>query len=160
MSKAYCWSLGVVLFVLSVASVAALDPCSAGMARAAGGEARFYRDSSGAHRLRGRIGRTAVTFELAPAVDTLVLGEREAARLGLRAQRGGVVRYRDSSGIRVAHSLVLDSVQVGDIVRERVRAVVVSGEDAGVVLLGQSFLRGLARCRDAGAVVLYQARRR
>ncbi|AHF03532.1 clan AA aspartic protease [Marichromatium purpuratum 984] len=104
--------------------------------------------------MRGRIGGSAVTFRLAPEADTVVLGEREATRLGLVYARGRLVRHQGTTGVGLGYAVELDSVQVGGIVRERVAAVVVIGEETGEVLLGQSFLRGLTRCRAAGAIVL------
>ncbi|RNE94300.1 TIGR02281 family clan AA aspartic protease [Marichromatium sp. AB32] len=153
--RAHRWGMALVLLcTVTTGPVMALDPCPGGQAQAAGPEARFYRDSRGDYRLRGRIGRSAVTFRLAPEADTLVLGEREAARLGLRYSRGRIVRHQGAAGVGLGHAVVLDSVQVGGLVRERVAAVVVTGDGSGEVLLGQSFLRGLRRCRDAGAIVL------
>ena len=84
----------------------------------------------------------------------IALSEDFARRLGL--ERGPAFPVSTASGTAVAFGTSLDSVQLGSILREDVRASIVPGMRSPDVLLGMNFLKDLEMTHRDGRLILRQ----
>lgn len=89
-------------------------------------------------------------------VDTganiMALSTRHARELGVNYRLGEPSRVRTASGVADAYSVTLDSVSVGGIRVDNVRASVVDGDYPENVLLGMSYLNHV-RIEESGGVL-------
>ena len=120
-------------------------------------EVRVIRNRRGAYAIEGRINGRTVHFLVDTGASGVALGEDEARRLGIPFELyGDPIRVNTASGVSDAYSILLDSVQVGDIKLRNVEGAVVMGDGPGKALLGMSFLNRLQFENQGNVMVLRQ----
>lgn len=102
----------------------------------------------------GRINGEKVTFLLDTGATDVAIPAEQAERLGL--PRGASVMLQTANGQTTGYRTVLDSLGLGEIHLQAVRAIVVPGFDGDQILLGMSALKQLEFTQRAGTLVLRQ----
>lgn len=116
-----------------------------GMAVPVQGEVVVRRSRGGQFVIGGGVNGAPVEFVFDTGASVVVLTASDAARAGLSPE---ALDYRlpvsTANGITTVAPIRLDSVRVGDITMERVRAAVARPDDLRVSLLGMTFLDRLS----------------
>ena len=102
-------------------------------------EVILQRNRYGHYVSNGRINGFTVQFMLDTGATDVAIPEKIAQKLGLR--RGPEKRYNTANGMVVAYSTFLDSVSIGPIEVEGVRASINPGLKGNEILLGMSVLK-------------------
>lgn len=102
-------------------------------------EVVLQRNPQGHYVATGSINQRPVTFLLDTGATDIAVPEGLAAELGLR--RGPAVKVRTANGNAIAYRTRLDSVGLGDMQRQGVRATILSSMAGDQVLLGMSYLK-------------------
>ncbi len=102
----------------------------------------------------GRINGQPVTFLLDTGATDVAIPAELAEELDLA--RGAPVRLQTANGQTTGYRTVLDSLALGDIVLQDVRALIAPGFGGEQVLLGMSALKQLEFTQRAGTLVLRQ----
>jgi aspartyl protease family protein len=119
------------------------------------GEVVLKRNRGGHYVAAGEINGRAVTF-LVDTGATQVAHSSELAR-ELDLKLGSRLTVQTANGIVSGYAARLDSVRLGSIVMPNVGALVTSGMEGDVVLLGMSFLQRLEFTQVGGRLVLKPA---
>ncbi len=118
-------------------------------------EARVYADSRGMYVAIGNINGFPMQMLLDTGATYVGLDAATARRLGVNYRlRGTPTIVRTANGHTQAYEVVLDSVSVGEIHVDNVKAFVIDGYGMDVPLLGMSFLRRLEVRSDRGMLTL------
>lgn len=110
------------------------------------GTATFRRGRDGHFQIEGQVNGADVTMIFDTGASAMVLTIADARRAGI--DTAGLrfnVPVSTANGTGRAASVVLDRVDIGGIVRERVRAFVAEADALDTSLLGMSFLETLSR---------------
>ena len=116
------------------------DEIRTGFAAPEGRIVSIPMNTQGMFVVAGTINDQPVTFHVDTGATAVALSSQLAARLGIDYRRGTPAPVRTASGSTTAWFLDLDSVQVGEIRLENVRAGVLEGGSPVMPLLGMSFL--------------------
>ncbi|MBS0003450.1 MAG: TIGR02281 family clan AA aspartic protease [Thioalkalivibrio sp.] len=119
-----------------------------------GAELRIPPDARGGYIVRGLISGQTVPFVVDTGATLITLSDAEAQRLNLRPAGGVEVAVETASGIVTGRRILLDRVQVGGLVLDRVEAVVLPGESPATALLGMSFLGRVDMQKEGSLLVL------
>ena len=112
-------------------------------AQAPAGEVAIARSPDGHFRVRGRVNDNDVQFLVDTGATVVALTQDDADRSGLyRLNDAYTEQVQTASGMTEAAPVVIARLELGDIVLEDVRAVIVR-DYPGPSLLGQSFLSRL-----------------
>jgi len=115
----------------------------------------LWADGRGFFHASGSINGSGVTFLVDTGANTIALNGALAQRLGLDyRKKGQQVVVTTASGHVRAHSMVLDTVKIGEIVLRNVEAVVLDGPQPATPLLGMSALNSLQMRRDGDKMEL------
>lgn len=102
----------------------------------------------------GFINGEKVTFLLDTGATDVAIPAEQAERLGLA--RGAPVMLQTANGQTTGYRTVLDTLSLGDIHLNAVRAIVAPGFGGDQILLGMSALKQLEFTQRAGTLVLRQ----
>ncbi len=117
-------------------------------------EVRLLGNGQGHFVLDGTINGQVVHFMLDTGATDVAIPEALAAELEL--VRGSTVILSTANGRTEGYRTRLDSLQLGDIHLQGVRALVVPGLDGQTVLLGMSALKQLEFTQRGGTMLLRQ----
>ena len=140
-----------------IALVLGESPVSVG-ARAGGATANGQRvvltaDSRGHFMSAGSINGKSVQFMVDTGATTVVLGQADAQRMGLKPEASQRVRMQTANGSVVGHQLKLQRVRLGEAEVSEVAAVILP-HAMPYVLLGNSFLTRFQMQRDNDQMTL------
>lgn len=96
--------------------------------------------TNGMYLASGSVNGFTVDFMVDTGASVIAINGETAKRLGLNYLDANQIGVRTASGVELAYSIQLDSVQLGDISLENVAAVVIDGPEPQRALLGMSFL--------------------
>jgi aspartyl protease family protein len=96
--------------------------------------------TNGMYLASGSVNGFTVDFMVDTGASVIAVNGETAKRLGLNYLDANQIGVRTASGVELAYSIQLDSVQLGDISLENVAAVVIDGPEPQRALLGMSFL--------------------
>ena len=99
--------------------------------------------SDGMYLTNGSINGYGVDFLVDTGASAVAINAATAKRLGIDYLNAPKIGVRTASGTDVGYQVNLDSVQLGDIIRFNVMAIVIDGPEPQRALLGMSFLRDL-----------------
>ncbi|TDV65971.1 aspartyl protease family protein [Pseudomonas sp. LP_7_YM] len=117
-------------------------------------EVQLLSNRQGHFVMTGRINARPVQFMLdTGATDVAIPGEVAHA---LSLERGDAVQVSTANGRTDAFRTTLERLQIGDIVLNKVRALVVPGLDGDQVLLGMSAIKQLEFTQRGGTLLLRQ----
>lgn len=102
----------------------------------------------------GSINGRPLRFLVDTGANVIALNANMAKSLGLEHIKSVRTNVSTASDVRVARSVVLREVQVGEIVVNNVRAVVMDGPQPSTALLGMSFLQHVDISENNGLMVL------
>lgn len=102
----------------------------------------------------GAINGRPLRFLVDTGANVIALNADMAKSLGLEHVKSVRTNVSTASDVRVARSVVLREVQVGEIVVNNVRAVVMDGSQPSTALLGMSFLQHVDISENNGLMVL------
>ncbi|MBJ9974827.1 TIGR02281 family clan AA aspartic protease [Pseudomonas sp. S75] len=117
-------------------------------------EVRLLANGQGHFVADGAINGQVVHFMLDTGATDVAIPEALARELSL--QRGAAVTLSTANGRTQGYRTQLDSLQLGDIRLQQVRALVVPGLDGEGVLLGMSALKQLEFTQRGGTMLLRQ----
>ena len=117
-------------------------------------EVRLESNVQGHFVADGKINGQTVTFLLDTGATDVAIPAELAERLGL--QRGVPVMLQTANGQTTGYRTVLNSLGLGDILLQDVRALIAPGFGGEQVLLGMSALKQLEFTQRAGTLVLRQ----
>jgi len=117
-------------------------------------EVILQRNKAGHYVTSGRINGEPVVFMLDTGATGVAIPVKIADRLAI--PRGPAVPTQTANGTGVSYMTRLDSVSVGDIVRENVPAGVVPGLLTDEILLGMSFLKEIEFTQKGNTLILRQ----
>jgi len=118
----------------------------------------IHRNDQGQFLAGGAINGRAVDFLVDTGANIVVINGNTAGVLGIDLKDAPLMFVDTSAGVSRAYSLVLKSVQVGNIIVHDVAATVIPGEYPANVLLGMSFLQNVEIREQAGTLVLIDPR--
>ena len=131
-----------------------LDPQSRVTSEAV--EVRLERNRQGHYLVNGRINGREVTFLLDTGATFVALPASLASDMGLA--RGRPMMVQTANGMTESYSTQLDSLELGDIRLQGVRAGIVPGMGGNEVLLGMSALKQLDFSQQGNELILRQYR--
>ena len=111
---------------------------------------------SGHYVASGKINQVPVEFLLDTGATDVAISEKLARKLKLEIT--GQTMSQTANGVVPSFSTVLDSVTIGNITLNNVRASIFSGLPGGEVLLGMSFLKQLEMVQKGKTMTLIQRR--
>ena len=117
-------------------------------------EVVLARNRMGHYVANGSINGVPVTFLLDTGATGVAISPALAAEV--RAPRGQAVMSQTANGTVRAYLTQLDSVRLGAIEQNRVRATIAPGLADGQVLLGMSFLKNLEMIQRGDELTLRQ----
>lgn len=110
------------------------------------------RNRSSHYIVSGYLNNYKVRFLVDTGATDVALSQRLAEKIGLNA--GALVMLSTANGVATGYRTVIDSVVVGNIELKGISAVMSSGIDDNVVLLGMSFLKHLEMIQRDGTLLL------
>ncbi len=117
-------------------------------------EVILQRNRSGHYVANGTINNQPVVFFLDTGATTVSIPERVASRIEL--QRGAPMLASTANGTVTTYSTVVDSVAVGEIKLDHVRASINPHMQGEEVLLGMSFLKQLEFTQRGNTLIIRQ----
>lgn len=96
--------------------------------------------TNGMYLTSGSVNGYTVDFMVDTGASVIAVNGETARRLGLNFLESNQIGVRTASGVELAYSVQLESVQLGDILLNNVDAVVIDGPEPQRALLGMSFL--------------------
>ncbi len=100
----------------------------------------------------GKINNVTVKFLLDTGATDVAIPEKLAKRIGLK--KGSRTMSQTANGIVRSYSTVLDSISIGNIELNNIRASIFPGMPSGEVLLGMSFLKHLEMNQKGNTLTL------
>ncbi|MDP1731554.1 MAG: TIGR02281 family clan AA aspartic protease [Devosia sp.] len=111
-----------------------------------GGTATFRKGRDGHFQIKGQINGADITMIFDTGASAVVLSSADARKAGIdTASLRFNVPVSTANGTGRAASVVLDRMEIGGIVRNRVRAFIAEASALDTSLLGMSFLETLSR---------------
>lgn len=111
-----------------------------------GGTATFRKGRDGHFQIKGQINGADITMIFDTGASAVVLSSADARKAGIdTASLRFNVPVSTANGTGRAASVVLDRMEIGGIVRNRVRAFIAEASALDTSLLGMSFLQTLSR---------------
>lgn len=120
---------------------------------ASGGRVVLTADGAGHFMTPGTINGKTVQFMVDTGATSVILGQSEATRIGLKPDNAQKVRISTANGVVEGQTFKLASVRVGDAEVREVTAVVLP-QPMPFVLLGNSFLNRFQMRRDSDQMTL------
>ena len=117
-------------------------------------EVILKRNRSGHYVMNGNINGHQVVFMLDTGATQIAIPTRVARRIGLKHMYEAEVHT--ANGRARAYGTKLDTVSVGDIKLANLRAMIISGMEGDVVLLGMSFLKHIEFTQRGDVLILRQ----
>ncbi len=117
-------------------------------------EVQLVSNRQGHFVMTGQINARPVQFMLDTGATNVAIPESVADKL--RLERGDSVQVSTANGRTEAFRTTLRRLQIGDIVLDNVRALVVPGLDGDQVLLGMSAIKQLEFTQRGGTLLLRQ----
>ncbi|MGA9223756.1 MAG: TIGR02281 family clan AA aspartic protease, partial [Pseudomonas graminis] len=117
-------------------------------------EVKLVGNRDGHFVMTGQINTRSVQFMLDTGATNVAVPENVAQ--ALRLERGERVQVSTANGRTDAFRTTLQRLQIGDIVLNNVRALVVPGLDGEQVLLGMSAVKQLEFTQRGGTLLLRQ----
>ncbi|MDH0746596.1 TIGR02281 family clan AA aspartic protease [Pseudomonas sp. GD03842] len=117
-------------------------------------EVRLVSNRQGHFVMTGQINARPVAFMLDTGATQVAIPDSVAQTL--RLERGARVEVNTANGRTDAFRTTLRTLQIGDIVLDNVRALVVPGLDGDQVLLGMSAIKQLEFTQRGGTLLLRQ----
>ena len=117
-------------------------------------EVQLVSNRQGHFVMTGQINARPVQFMLDTGATNVAIPQEVAD--ALRLERGGRVEVSTANGRTEAFRTTLNRLQIGDIVLDNVRALVVPGLDGDQVLLGMSAIKQLEFTQRGGTLLLRQ----
>ncbi|MCX4190194.1 retropepsin-like aspartic protease family protein [Methylophaga sp. OBS3] len=99
--------------------------------------------TGGMYFTNGHVNGYSVNFLVDTGASAVAMNAETATRLGIDYLNAPMIGIRTASGTGTGYQVTLNQVQVGDINRSNVRAVVLDGPEPEHALLGMSFLQDL-----------------
>ena len=115
-------------------------------------EVVLQRNRYGHYVSNGKINGEAVQFMLDTGATDVAIPERVAEKLALK--RGPERRYSTANGMVTAYSTMLDSVSIGPIQVQGVRASINPGLKGNEILLGMSVLKRIEFTQRGDTLIL------
>ncbi len=115
-------------------------------------EVLLKRNRYGHYVTSGKINGVKVRFLLDTGATDVAIPTKLANRLSL--PRGAERQYRTANGMVRAHSTILDSVSIGPIIVNNVRASISPGLNMDEVLLGMSVLKRIEFTQRGDTLIL------
>ncbi|GJL82135.1 MAG: aspartyl protease [marine bacterium B5-7] len=117
-------------------------------------EVLLERNRAGHYVSSGRINGMSVEFLLDTGATDVAMSLAVADRLGL--PHGAPVTLSTANGVVRGYQTVINEIALGDITRNKVRAVVSPGIRDDTVLLGMSFLKHIEMLQSGNTLLLRQ----
>lgn len=118
-------------------------------------QVKIPRDSRGMYRTEGTVNGTSIHFLIDSGAQLVAMNTKHAQLLGLQVDKSTFVMVDTASGQSPGYFVSLDTVSIGDIKIQNVRAVVIENEDYPKdVLLGMSFLKQVEMAHKADYLIL------
>ncbi|MGD8566771.1 MAG: TIGR02281 family clan AA aspartic protease [Gammaproteobacteria bacterium] len=117
-------------------------------------EVVLQRNRKGHYVSSGDINGQPVTFMLDTGASDISIPARVASRLGLK--KGAPLYFNTANGTVIGYSTVLNSVSIGDIALNNVRASINPNVSDMDILLGMSFLKHLEFTQRGDTLTLRQ----
>jgi aspartyl protease family protein len=117
-------------------------------------KATLVINSAGQYFASGSINDRPVRVLVDTGATAVAMNTQQARILGVDFTRGQVGRVSTAGGIVKSYSVTLNSISVGGIEAEQVRAVVLEGIYPTHILLGMSYLNHVKIQEDAGVMTL------
>ena len=114
------------------------------------------RNRGGMFMTKGLVNGKQVTFLVDTGATSVAMSSRQARALGVKYNHGRSTKVLTASGSVQAYPITLRSVQIGDIVVEKVAAVIIKGDSPTVPLLGNSFLSQVKIIQDNQQMIISQ----
>ena len=99
--------------------------------------------TNGMYLTVGSVNGYTVDFLVDTGAPAIALNAETARRVGLDYLEAKKILIKTASGTEIGYEVNLNSVQVGDIILNDVRAMVIDGEEPQRALLGMTFLNKL-----------------
>ncbi|MFW5425971.1 MAG: TIGR02281 family clan AA aspartic protease [Methylophagaceae bacterium] len=112
--------------------------------------------TNGMYLTAGSVNGYTVDFLVDTGATAIALNAATAQRVGLDYLNAKKIGIKTASGTEIGYEVSLDSVQVGDITLNNVRAMVIDGEQPERALLGMTFLNQLEMVRTGEKMNLKQ----
>lgn len=112
--------------------------------------------TNGMYLASGSVNGFTVDFMVDTGASVIAINGETAKRLGLDYLGASQIGVRTASGVELAYSIQLDSVQLGDVALNNVAAVVIDGPEPQRALLGMSFLNAFDMERKGDRLDLRQ----
>lgn len=103
--------------------------------------------TNGMYLTAGIVNGYTVDFVVDTGATAIALNAETAQRVGLDYLQSKKILITTASGSEIGYEVNLDSVQIGDIKLNNVRAMVIDGEEPQRALLGMTFLNQLEMVR-------------
>ncbi|MDQ7072881.1 MAG: TIGR02281 family clan AA aspartic protease [Gammaproteobacteria bacterium] len=103
--------------------------------------------TNGMYLTTGIVNGYTVDFVVDTGATAIALNAETAQRVGLDYLQSKKILITTASGSEIGYEVNLDSVQIGDIKLNDVRAMVIDGEEPQRALLGMTFLNQLEMVR-------------
>ncbi|MCW8919421.1 MAG: TIGR02281 family clan AA aspartic protease [Gammaproteobacteria bacterium] len=117
-------------------------------------EVELQRNRHGHYLARGTINGQAVEFLLDTGASDVSIPEAVARRVGLR--RGTPRLYETANGTITAYTTLLDTLALGEIALQRVRASINPQMEGETILLGMSALKQLEFTQRGDTLIIRQ----
>ncbi len=114
----------------------------------------LYENGSGFFESDGQVNGRSVRFLVDTGANIVVFNSRDAERLGLDYLNGEKSFASTASGLAPMYAINIDSISVGGIVLDNIRAGVIEGGFPEIPLLGMTFLSRLNMNRSGQTMVL------
>lgn len=114
------------------------------------------RNRNGMFMTGGQINGKQVNFLVDTGATLVALSSRQARALGVRYNHTRSGKVNTASGTAKAYPVTLKSVQIGDILVEKVAAMIIKGDSPAYPLLGNSFLSQVKIIQDNQQMVISQ----
>ena len=118
---------------------------------------RLVMDAQGMYRVNGMINGQPMPMIVDTGANLLALSSLHAEQLGLDYAAAPQVRVNTASEQVTGYHVRLRQVQVGEISRQNVEAVVIEGAYPAQVLLGMSFLQHIQIKQEGNSMLLLQS---
>jgi aspartyl protease family protein len=114
-------------------------------------------DSLGQYRVGGSINGRTVDFLVDTGASVIAMSSRQADVLGIKYEQSpDRAKVNTAQGQAQSYLVTLDTVNVGGVETQNVRAAVIPGSYPTEVLLGMSYLRQVSMDESAGVLRLKQ----
>jgi len=117
-------------------------------------EVVLQRNKYGHYVTSGKVNGQPVVFMLDTGATGVAIPDHIARKL--KIERGRAFQVQTANGTAISYTALLDTVSVGDIVLNNVRAGITPGLTGDEILLGMSFLRHIEFTQRGDTLILKQ----